>query len=686
MAGSFAIGSLYSRFFKEHNLISAIKLIRLIPKQEFDPTGYTSNGSKPFGSVVIGRNNLVSAAQRGFEDIPTDAYSEDLGAFKLEGFVNNAIFNIKENSLKVIDPIDHQLSCMIDIPINGITRSKPKPKTRTAKQELELDSAKRKVNASFLGDSAIRANQHFITNTLTMDDYTLEVLIIELENWSQSEFNLKNTKDGIHPVIAVTVLATSLFYGMPIEDIINKVQKLALKKDSDGYFISEKENSTSGHWLFQTPLAELVMNNHTFDDTEPVENTYRLPIPNWLTQKIIQTKSIKQKYVDLGLIEKKLEKVIKQLGFVWTVSNFKKEYELFFVNIRKKYPGIELNLNLVEHYLQNASLHDYDVIFSAYFTNKRTLFSHTQLFYTRIQEKRIYSKFAEFWDARFFNIGQTHPELSHLHNWPSLNDERYVGSALVPKKTVVKKIVTELQRSLKQTQKTLSINEILQYHLNYSIYTMIFLSYATGYRGVHTLLPSWRLISDDNKWLAISDKDDQDATHTRLTYLSPIISEHLKHYQRHLNAFLNKVLLISFEIHQKLIDTLRDWKFKLDYRSSAERFVLDDSLQGAFFNIDIDKPSIKQISLNYFFDYLKKEKHIELPANGGRHLIRTEALNEGIPSDLIDAFLGHFIYGNEPHSAYSALANPEIETGMQSFLQNHLKSMGFKPLKSRLTQ
>jgi hypothetical protein len=231
-----------------------------------------------------------------------------------------------------------------------------------------------------------------------------------------------------------------------------------------------------------------------------------------------------------------------------------------------------------------------------------------------------------------------------------------------------------------------TIDDIIQYHLIYTIYTMVFLSYATGYRGVHTLVPSWRLFSEDGKWLAISDKDNQDSTHTRLTFLSPIIREHLCRYRQHLDALLEKILLLDFDLYTVLLDTLRDWQLKLCYRSASERFVFDDSLQGAFFGIDVGKKQIKEISLNYFFDNLKKEQHIELPANGGRHLLRTTAIDANIPVDILDAFLGHFIYGKEPHSDYSVLAISEIEINMEPFLEQHLKSLSFKPLSSRLVK
>lgn len=674
--------SQYIQFLEDLGLKSALKIIRQIEPETHQRTNKTFGG-KVFGATVIGRNNQVSATQGNFKNIPTHGYSEDLGHFELKGFINHNLINRKEPSLKIIEPQDHILTNMIEVPISGITRTRPRRNTKTANLESELDTTKRKVNAKFLGDATIRANQHLITNTSILDQYTLEVLIIELQNLLSEKFELQNTRQGIHPTIAVAVMATCLFYGKPLQYAITSVRKRTLKNTGDGYYISLTQNNISGHWLLETPLAGLVKNNTVFCHTEDVEGFYRLPIPLWLTKVLLETETVKKQYIEMDLIEENRDKTLKNLGFVWTETDFKKAYDRFFNQIKKKHPGIELNLNLVEHYLQNASLHDYDVIFSAYFTGKRTLFSHTQLFYTRLEEKLIYSKFAEFWDARFYTISINNPELTSLNQWSGLKESHYIGSALVPRKNIVKKIAKDLLRQLEK-HPTQSLADTVRYHQIFTIYTMVFLSYATGYRGVHDLLPNWRLINEDYIWLAISDKDDQDASHTRLTFLAPLIREQLQHYLSHLKALLAKILLLNFSLYEKLINELRDWQLRLNYRTIQERFLFDDATKGVFFGIDLDKGEIAQMSLNYFFDHLKKEQHIELPANGGRHLIRTEALKMSVSSDVLDAFLGHFIYGKEPHSIYSALAITEIETGMEDFLQQHLKSLGFKPIKSLL--
>jgi hypothetical protein len=651
---------------------------------------------KPHGVTVIGRSNQISLIKDRGKSIPQEVITEELGSIQLEGFGNKSLFKLKGPSLKAIELADFELTTMASLPAEHITREVSSDESQTGNPLLELDPPKRKLNARFIADSTIRSNQHLLTNLSIMDDYTLEVLLAEIDKWSEETLSEPLNRESPPPLIISTVLAAALIFGIPVKEVIYKRRRNSLESPHEGFFISEKADAVSkGFWLCSTPLAEYVSNIHTFADTEDVSQTYRLLMPLWLTEKIQSVEELKKRYMEAGLLSSSHQKTVKQLGFVWTDSDFKIALKSFFKHLRKKHPWMEINQNLVESYLLNASLQRYDVVFSAYFTSKRTRYSHTQLFYTRLPEKLIQKRFTEFWNSKFVAMEHASQNLEKCECWPSTEEgndqngvtqnkaERFIGSALVPKKEVVAKIVADFTNSLSSPPSN-EFEEILSYHKDYTLYTMMFLSYATGYRGVHALLPSWRLISHDQKWLAISDKDDEDASHTRITYLSPLIRKQLQHYLAHLTNFINQILSKDAVLYSKLIDSLRDWKVNLRYRTSDKRFVFDNEGANCFFSVNA-KMKVSLLSLNAFFDHLYTHRKAELPANGGRHLLRTEALKNDIPSDVLNAFLGHFIYGKEPHSAFSALATYEIEHAMEDFLERHLSSLGFTPLKSQLS-
>lgn len=643
------------------------------------------SSGKPFGSKIIGRDNQVSISLNSQNKVPTEMNSDELGNFSLESFINCSVLMQKEPWNQNLDPQDFALNTVIKIPIEGINRSRRKIEQNANYRDAESDRAKRKVNAKYLADSVIRSNQRFLTNTSIMDDFTLEVLIKEITRWSeQSNPDIIQNRLEIHPVIASTVLASCLFTGSSLEDVVKKTNAKSLDNSSQGYFLNK--NKDAGFWILESPLAGMIKQNYSNNYTESVNYIYRLPIPKWLTTLITTSENIRKQYFEYSETENnelKSVKGVSQLGFLWTIEDYQKTYGDFFKKIRQKYPGIEINLSHVENYLLNSSLQSLDWVYSAYFTGKNTLFSHTQLYYSRLSEDEIHSKYAQFWEGKLLHVSYESIELQALLEFPKIKTNRFVGSAFVPKLSFLKALVVQLQQNLISAP-IKSMQDVFNYHQTYTIYTMFFLSYATGYRGVHEILPSWRLISDDQKWLAISDKDDQDSTHTRITFLAQPIRKHLALYLDHINRLLSKVLLLDYALYELMVDQIRDAENKLEYRNKVDRFVNDKDVDVVFFHINVKKRSFEPLSLNYFFSQLHSEQNILIPANGGRHLIRTTALNRGIPCDLLDAFLGHSIYGNEPHSPYSSLNLSEIEHAFEPMITDLLNEINLKPIKSKL--
>jgi hypothetical protein len=673
----------YVSMLLRFNLEGAVRLIRQIKSSRGAGGG---GGGKPKGAVVIGRNHQVSILRYSTEKREDFVEGADVGEFRLETYVNQNLFNTKGEPAKLIDVEDFALNTAISLPLENITRTTKRRLTRTERSSSEQDAAKRKVNAKYLGDTTIRANQRFLTNTSLLDEFTVEVFLSELNAWAKSEaFSDFDKKGHVHPTIASAVLATCFFRGKGLEDVLTLRRSKSKVLVSNHFVIKDSSpNGVEGYWIEEVPLVSMVKNNNSFNGTEDVVNEYRIPMPQWLSQLILNAEQVRNQYKQDSFVNSKAFEIsFKKFGFVWTVTDFKLVFEAFFKRLRAKNPGIEINLQKVETYLLNASLHDYDAIFSAYFVGKRTLHSHTKLFYTRVKESEIHSKYVEFWEQRLIGLIHSDIDFKTLGHWPRVKTNLFVGSALVPRHDVVRKINKTFHEQL-EANTISSLEDVFNYHLEYSLYTLFFFSYATGYRGVHDILPNWRLMSHDLKWVAISDKDDLDSSHARLSYLNSMIREQLKNYFNHLKNVLGKLPILDFELYKQVLDIFRDWELDLTYRKDGDRFVFDQDTIPVFFHIDYEKKSIEPLSLNYFLTQLHIKEHIGLPVNGGRHLLRTQAISESVPSDVLDAFLGHFIYGHEPHSPYSGLNLSSLESYFEPMLTRHLKALGFKPIKSRL--
>ncbi len=665
------------------NLLLAVKLIRQTKIYSGERKG---GGGKQKGSGIIGRNNQVSILRNTNYTTVNSMESDEIGAFELESYVNNDFFNLEGEPSKLLDAQDFVLNTSIKLPLASVTRTTKRRPSRTENVASELDYAKRKVNAKYFGDATIRANQRFITNTSLLDEYTVEVFLSELNHFSNTDsFSNYDDRTKVHPIIAASVLATCFFKGSALEEVL-QLKRLRSGSPVSKHFVinKSKNNHIKGYWIEEVPLVNMVKNNNSFNGTQSVSNQYRIPMSEWLARLILRTEEVLNQYkTDSFVMKKEFSESFKNFGFVWTITDFDETFKLFFKRIRAKYPGLEINLKKVEQYLLNAALHDYDAVYSAYFTGKSTMHSHSKLFYTRLKESDIQSKYMQFWEQRLIGLACSNIEFQTLNEWPDMASEEFVGSALVPRKDVVKKINKEFKTEL-ETLPVLGLEALLKYHQVYSLYTLFFFSYATGYRGVHDILPNWRLMSDDLKWVVISDKDDLDSSHARMTYLNSMMRQQLSFYFKHLKTLLGKLPLLDFELYTKVLEAFRDWELHISYRKEGDRFVFDLEGLPVFFHIDFKKKSIEALSLNHFLTQLHKNQHIGLPVNGGRHLLRTQAISESIPSDLLDAFLGHFIYGFEPHSSYSALNLSALESCFEPMLVRHLSSMGFKPIKSRM--
>jgi hypothetical protein len=195
-------------------------------------------------------------------------------------------------------------------------------------------------------------------------------------------------------------------------------------------------------------------------------------------------------------------------------------------------------------------------------------------------------------------------------------------------------------------------------------------------------MPHWRLISPDMKFISISDKDDLDSTHARVVYLVERIRQQLLNYIEHVKALLKKLLEINFNLYKKVLAQLWDWLNAEEYRTSSDRFSLSEIDVTVFFHIN-QKNKISLLSLNNFFNSFKKNNHVDIPINAGRHALRSRLFQELVPSDVIDAFLGHFIQGLEPYSDYSAFSSSLLESELESIINNHMEVNGFELIKSR---
>jgi len=68
------------------------------------------------------------------------------------------------------------------------------------------------------------------------------------------------------------------------------------------------------------------------------------------------------------------------------------------------------------------------------------------------------------------------------------------------------------------------------------------------------------------------------------------------------------------------------------------------------------------------------------PANFARRFVRTELLEDGVPPEVMDAWMGHWWQGEEPWGPYSTFSYSQYRQTLESKLVPFLDDLGIRPI------
>lgn len=228
-----------------------------------------------------------------------------------------------------------------------------------------------------------------------------------------------------------------------------------------------------------------------------------------------------------------------------------------------------------------------------------------------------------------------------------INADEGAGAVNCPTITEVNNVINRIACKIKKS------NTHSDYHKYYTMYVTFVILYSTGYRAVKDINMEEKLRDPETEFAWISDKDNKDGYHTRRIFLSKTLEKQLKDYDEY-----RKIIISTWEIQfPKVILPNTD---TLPYL-----FLIDD------------KNKIVPISPSSMDGPLEKLEY-PLPLNSNRRLLRTELLERGCPIDVLNTFMGHWSYGQEPHSPYSCLSPRYQKSQLKKYLIPLLDEIGLK--------
>ena len=238
------------------------------------------------------------------------------------------------------------------------------------------------------------------------------------------------------------------------------------------------------------------------------------------------------------------------------------------------------------------------------------------------------------------------------------DDAPSVGSTLHVHDWALTIVVAQLQSQLAQPRPD---NEpLMSFHNRFVGYVWMMLAFATGIRAIRNPLDSLLDVDWSCRLLYVEDKFAKSSANQRILALAPTAFEQLALYRRHLDALRD---LISIPNLGSAIQAT------LSGRPSKVPFLF-------FLSEGLAPESLTPGSIGEFL----QSCFAQLPANLGRHALRTELHRAGCPDEWIDATLGHDDIGMEPLGRYSAMSIADRHFIARTYIEPMLQRVGWKPL------
>lgn len=246
----------------------------------------------------------------------------------------------------------------------------------------------------------------------------------------------------------------------------------------------------------------------------------------------------------------------------------------------------------------------------------------------------------------------------HAHSWTGM-----VGTAYRPRKKAVKKMVSALQDRMRHIQQMPNtIPKLLRLHNNIMRYTAIMFAFSTGFRAVRSPLLPPSQIDEKTGFAVISDKDGIDYYNARIVWLPRLCRLQYQAYLTHLGCLLPKLEYLDLNAFNAL-------RHLLDHPTPSDKIPLF-----FFLRIDGNTAIIRPLDI---WKEIRNKLQYDLPANAGRHYLRSNLMERGCPPELVAAFMGHWERGEEPWGKYSALSPLQYASSLASYITPMLEEDGW---------
>ena len=258
------------------------------------------------------------------------------------------------------------------------------------------------------------------------------------------------------------------------------------------------------------------------------------------------------------------------------------------------------------------------------------------------------------------------------------NNSHYIGSAVCPTDECITTLVNNLQDRVHfEKNNSNEVSSYIAFHNALTSYSMMMLAFASGYRAVTNPLVSLTEVDLEQGFLVISDKDNKDNFNSRLVWLPKICREQIAAFNNYRRSLSEKLYLLNMDLAKKLDD-----EYNCDFIWPKEKKAREDpSKLPFFFYLQLQKnhatlrPFVKQIVVTSGRDI---SWEYTIPDNANRHYLRSKLREARVSGEIIDAYMGHWLRGQEPFGCFSTLSPKMLAQELEIPLTQILKENGWK--------
>ena len=298
-----------------------------------------------------------------------------------------------------------------------------------------------------------------------------------------------------------------------------------------------------------------------------------------------------------------------------------------------------------------ASLHiiSTDLIDAALVTGRYPPFgASAAIYYHHARTERlslIYAQALKAWSAMI-------PSLSFRPQaWTLDLDAPRVGSRFVLRPEVMRGAIGHINQQIQEYRNALgSPGSLSKFHNLYTAYVVLMLFWATGYRAVRDPIGNVDELNVRRQTVVIADKTDDRMSHSRIVFLPSLMVAQLSAYQQHCELMRKHAWLTGVE------DLLSTFFFFVDEGWQAIRA----------------KPKFVASQIDWAFPW---------PLNVSRHYLRGHLRDNGVPGDVVDAFMGHWGIGTEPWGKLATMDPHVFRDATVPVIGHMLTNLGFRLVK-----